>query len=58
MFQCKLLLYLGLASFPDYELVKRQMYGFGGMLTLEIVGGRDQAIAVIDNLKIFYWPRV
>ncbi len=58
MFQCKLLLYLGLASFTDYELAKRQMYGFGGMLTLEIVGGRDQAIAVIDNLKIFYWPRV
>ena len=46
-------LYPGLVSFPDHELAKRQMHGFGGMLTLEIAGSRDQAVAVIDDLKVF-----
>lgn len=46
-------LYPGLASFPDHELAKRQMDGFGGMLTLEIAGEREHAVAVIDNLGIF-----
>lgn len=46
-------LYPGLASFPDHALAKRQMYGFGGMLTIEVGGSRDQAVTVIDNLEVF-----
>ncbi len=46
-------LYPGLASFPDHELAKRQMYGFGGMVTLEIAGDGEKAVAVIDNLEVF-----
>jgi cystathionine gamma-synthase len=46
-------LYPGLESFPDYELAKSQMHGFGGMLTLDIAGGREQAVAVIDKLEVF-----
>lgn len=46
-------LYPGLPSFPDHELASRQMDGFGGMVTIEIKGGREQAVAVADNLQVF-----
>ena len=30
--------YPGLAEFPGHALAKQQMYGFGGMLTIEVAG--------------------
>lgn len=46
-------LYPGLASHPGHVLATQQMGGFGGMLTLEIAGGRDAATGVADRLRLF-----
>jgi len=45
--------YPGLPSFADHELATEQMEGFGGMLSIEVEGGKEQAQAVADNLKVF-----
>lgn len=46
-------LYPGLASFPGHALAKKQMRGFGGMLTIEIKGTGEDATRVADCLKLF-----
>ena len=46
-------LYPGLPDFPQHDLAKSQMSGFGGMLTLEIDGSADDATRVIDALDLF-----
>jgi len=46
-------LYPGLEDFPGHALARRQMSGFGGMLTLEIAGDGAAASAVVDRLKLF-----
>ncbi|HRH82566.1 MAG TPA: aminotransferase class I/II-fold pyridoxal phosphate-dependent enzyme [Thiobacillaceae bacterium] len=46
-------LYPGLPEFPGHELAKRQMKGFGGMLTIEVKGGGEAATRVADRLKLF-----
>ena len=45
--------YPGLRSHPQHELAKRQMYGFGGMLSFEIEGGMREAKVFLENLKLF-----
>ncbi|MGA9118823.1 MAG: PLP-dependent aspartate aminotransferase family protein [Bacteroidota bacterium] len=46
-------LYPGLRSHPDHTVAKRQMHGgFGGMLTIEVHGGVDGAVAVCDALRV------
>ena len=46
------ILYPGLESHPQYELAKKQMRGFGGIVSLDM-GTREKAAAVCDNVKIF-----
>lgn len=46
-------LYPGLPDFPGHALAKKQMSGFGGMLTIEIKGNGDDATRVADQLKLF-----
>ncbi len=46
-------LYPGLSSFPQHSLAQRQMTGFGGMVTIELDGGREVAATVADNLRLF-----
>lgn len=46
-------LYPGLADFPKHALARRQMDGFGGMLTMEVKGGGDAAARVADRLRLF-----
>ncbi len=46
-------LYPGLPDFPGHGLAKKQMSGFGGMLTLEVRGNGDDATRVADRLKLF-----
>ncbi|MGB3399348.1 MAG: PLP-dependent aspartate aminotransferase family protein [Candidatus Deferrimicrobiaceae bacterium] len=46
-------LYPGLPDFPQHDLAKSQMSGFGGMLTLEIKGTGEDATKVVDNLELF-----
>lgn len=45
--------YPGLAQHPQHELAKRQMDGFGGMVSFEIDGGREEANLFFKNLKLF-----
>ncbi len=45
-------LYPGLEGFPQHELAKSQMSGFGGMLTLEVDGSGKDATKVVDNLEL------
>lgn len=46
-------LYPGLQNAADYTLACQQMQGFGGMLTIEVLGGRQAAEKVADQLKLF-----
>lgn len=44
--------YPGLASHPQHELAKRQMSGFGGMVSVE-TGSKANANTVVTRLKLF-----
>jgi cystathionine gamma-synthase len=44
--------YPGLPSHPDHEIAKRQMIGFGGMLSFEINGDFDKTKRFMDSLKL------
>ena len=44
--------YPGLESHPQYELAKRQMNGFGGMITMELKGGRSAGETLVNRLQI------
>jgi cystathionine beta-lyase/cystathionine gamma-synthase len=46
-------LYPGLPGHPGYALAKRQMDGFGGMVSAEVNGGQAAAIRVAKRLRIF-----
>lgn len=46
-------LYPGLPGFAGHELAKRQMYGFGGMLTIEVAGDGAMASRVAERLRLF-----
>ncbi|WP_374013192.1 PLP-dependent aspartate aminotransferase family protein [Pseudoxanthomonas koreensis] len=45
--------YPGLASHPQHAVAARQMSGFGGMLSFEVAGGREAALAVAARLRLF-----
>lgn len=45
--------YPGLAQHPHHALAKRQMDGFGGVLSFEIVGGAEAAKRFLNRLRIF-----
>ncbi|MBI3189934.1 MAG: aminotransferase class I/II-fold pyridoxal phosphate-dependent enzyme [Ignavibacteriales bacterium] len=45
-------IYPGLASHPQHQLAKKQMTGFGGMVTIEVKGGVKAAVKVCDSLKV------
>lgn len=45
-------LYPGLRSHPDHELAKRQMDGFGGMVSFEVKGGRKAAEKAIKRFQV------
>ena len=44
--------YPGLPSHPQHALAKRQMNGFGGMITIELKGGRAAGEALVNRLEI------
>ena len=44
--------YPGLESDPGHTIASRQMRDFGGMLSLEIRGGREEAFAFTSRLKL------
>jgi len=46
-------IYPGLPSYPQHELAKRQMHGFGGMISVILKGGEAQAHALVTRTKLF-----
>lgn len=46
-------LYPGLENFPQRELARDQMSGFGGMITIELKGKFEDAAKFCDQLKLF-----
>ena len=46
-------IYPGLPSHPHHELAKRQMSGFGGMVSFVVRGGLEKAKKVLEGTKIF-----
>ena len=45
--------YPGLLSHARHDVASRQMSAFGGMLSLEVKGGRDAAMAAAAKLRLF-----
>lgn len=45
--------YPGLLSHPQHDLAKKQMTGFGGMISFEIQGGVEEVNKFVKNLKLF-----
>jgi cystathionine gamma-lyase len=46
-------IYPGLTSHPQHELAKKQMAGFGGMMSVRIRGGASEANQFLKKLKLF-----
>ena len=46
-------LYPGLESHPGHAAAKKQMSGFGGMVSFRVMGGRDAAIRIIEAAELF-----
>ncbi|MGO9378723.1 MAG: trans-sulfuration enzyme family protein [Dissulfurispiraceae bacterium] len=45
--------YPGLKSHPDYKVAKKQMRGFGSLITFLVRGGDRETRKFIDSLKLF-----
>ena len=46
-------IYPGLESHPQHEIAKKQMNGFGGMISVEIKGGLEGAKKFLERTEIF-----
>ena len=45
-------LYIGLESHPQHELAKRQMSGFGSMISFELKGGMKAGSLLMDHVRL------
>jgi cystathionine beta-lyase/cystathionine gamma-synthase len=43
----------GIKTHPGHEIVRRQMRGFGGMVSFELHGGKESANKFLKRLKVF-----
>ena len=46
-------IYPGLASHPQHALAKKQMHGFGGMISIYVKGGADAARRFMERCELF-----
>jgi len=44
--------YIGLPSHPQHDLVRRQMRGFGSMISFELKGGLEAGVRLMDNVRL------
>ncbi|WP_114154266.1 trans-sulfuration enzyme family protein [Chromobacterium haemolyticum] len=51
--QVERVLYPGLASHPQHELARRQMQGFGGVVSFYLKGDAEETRRVLARLKLF-----
>lgn len=52
--QVRRVYYPGLQSHPQHALAKRQMKGFGGVVSFELEGDLETTIRFVDGLKVAY----
>lgn len=45
--------YPGLSTHQGHDIAKAQMSGFGGMVSIEVSGGRDAALVMAGKVRIF-----
>jgi cystathionine gamma-synthase len=45
--------YPGLPGHPGHEVAKRQMRGFGGMVSFQVRGGQEQAVGICARTTVF-----
>jgi len=45
--------YPGLRTHPQHEIAKKQMSGFGGMISFEVKGGRKAGEKLMDSVNLF-----
>ena len=46
-------IYPGLENHPQHEIAKKQMNGFGGIISIEVAGGLEASKAFLEKTKIF-----
>ncbi|MDG2516980.1 cystathionine gamma-synthase [Lysobacter soli] len=51
--QVEKVIYPGLKSHPQHELAKRQMHGFGGMVSIYVKGGEAAARRMMERCELF-----
>ncbi|HET6588124.1 MAG TPA: PLP-dependent aspartate aminotransferase family protein [Oleiagrimonas sp.] len=51
--QIERVIYPGLKSHPQHALAKRQMHGFGGIVTIEVKGGLRKARRMLERCHLF-----
>ncbi|TET17507.1 MAG: PLP-dependent transferase [Dehalococcoidia bacterium] len=49
----KRVMYPGLKSHPGHEIAKRQMKGFGGVVSFELKGGTEAVNSFLERIKVF-----
>ena len=49
----KKVFYPGFESHPGHEIAKRQMKGFGGMVSMELKGGTDKVDSFLRGIEVF-----
>ena len=50
--EVKAVRYIGLESHPQHELCKRQMSGFGSMISFELEGGMEAGQRLMDHVRV------
>ncbi len=45
--------YPGLATHPGHAIAKAQMSGFGGMLSIQVQGGKSRALKLVAGVRLF-----
>lgn len=51
--QIETVIYPGLSSHPQHELARKQMHGFGGMITALIKGGLNECRRFLERCRVF-----
>jgi cystathionine gamma-lyase len=51
--QVKTVRYPGLPNHPGHELARRQMHGFGAIVTMELHGGVERAMRFLSSTRLF-----
>ena len=46
-------IYPGLSSHPQHQLAKKQMHGFGGMITILLKGGLEESRRFLERCRVF-----